>query len=534
MGICSEKIPEETIIKLSKSICKIKINKDGQTMFGNGFFMKYNYFKYLITCYHIINGVENFDIEIHNKRTITIDLKNYYTKLIEKPKDIAIIEIRESDIFINEITFLDYDINDISRYSQYKDKDIISLRFSYGEKIVSGKGKVNRVVDYKFEHDIDIDKASDSSGCPIILSDNLKVIGMNKGEQSVEYKDLGIFIGEIITEIELLNNNDNDQITLTYSLNKQQIRIFGQDFVKNYINKCKILHNNESYDLNEFWESNDDILTVQLTGIHSITNASQMFSDCVTLKSLPDISKWNTNNVTDMSFLLFNCSSLNTLPDISKWNTNNVNNMSNMFAGCSALISLPDISQWNTSNVTDMSYMFFGCTSLSSLPDISMWNTNNVTSICYIFSTCLYLKSLSDISKWDTKNVKDMSFVFSGCSSLISLPDISKWNTNNVINMNGFFSLCYSLQSLPDISKWNTNNVNNMSKMFFECKSLISLPDISKWNIDNVNSLSQMFAGCKSLISLPDISKWNGKKILNKSNMFFECQPSLNIPSTFL
>ena len=59
---------------------------------------------------------------------------------------------------------------------------------------------------------------------------------------------------------------------------------------------------------------------------------------------------------------MFNwCSSLSSLPDISKWNTNNVINMSNMFYGCSSLSSLPDISNWNTNNVNDMSGMFYNC-----------------------------------------------------------------------------------------------------------------------------------------------------------------------------
>ena len=52
--------------------------------------------------------------------------------------------------------------------------------------------------------------------------------------------------------------------------------------------------------------------------------------------------------------------------------------MSGMFLGCSSLKSLPDISKWNTNNVTDMSGMFLGCSSLKPLPDISKWNTNNV------------------------------------------------------------------------------------------------------------------------------------------------------------
>ena len=37
--------------------------------------------------------------------------------------------------------------------------------------------------------------------------------------------------------------------------------------------------------------------------------------------------------------------SLTTLPDISKWNTNNVTNMGGMFADCELLSSLPEISK---------------------------------------------------------------------------------------------------------------------------------------------------------------------------------------------
>ena len=53
--------------------------------------------------------------------------------------------------------------------------------------------------------------------------------------------------------------------------------------------------------------------------------------------------------------------------------------MSHMFGdaltGCKSLLSLPDISKWDTQNVTNMSYMFKDCYSLSSLSDISKWDT---------------------------------------------------------------------------------------------------------------------------------------------------------------
>ena len=51
--------------------------------------------------------------------------------------------------------------------------------------------------------------------------------------------------------------------------------------------------------------------------------------------------------------MFFNCKSLPSLPDISKWKTNNVKDMSGMFSNCESLSSLPDISKWNTKNITD-------------------------------------------------------------------------------------------------------------------------------------------------------------------------------------
>ena len=59
--------------------------------------------------------------------------------------------------------------------------------------------------------------------------------------------------------------------------------------------------------------------------------------------------------------------------------------MSGMFYNCSLLKSLPDISKWNTNNVTDMSLIFYDCHSLISLPDISKWNTNNIEKIKFDF-----------------------------------------------------------------------------------------------------------------------------------------------------
>ena len=69
-----------------------------------------------------------------------------------------------------------------------------------------------------------------------------------------------------------------------------------------------------------------------------------MFSCCLSLSSLPDISKWNTKNVGNMSKMFIQCLSLNSLPNIGKWNTNNCYLMIQMFTGCISLTSLANIS----------------------------------------------------------------------------------------------------------------------------------------------------------------------------------------------
>ena len=103
----------------------------------------------------------------------------------------------------------------------------------------------------------------------------------------------------------------------------------------------------------------------------NVTNMNHMFCECISLKSLPDISNWNISNVIDISHIFSGCKSITTFPDISKWITSKVKNMSYIFSECNSLKSLPNISKWDTSNVTDMSHMFYKCKSLLSIPNFS-------------------------------------------------------------------------------------------------------------------------------------------------------------------
>ena len=191
---------------------------------------------------------------------------------------------------------------------------------------------------------------------------NNNIVNINKTNEMIIIYKINEEDNEDSEDNQYENSEDNQDE------DKYEIKIFGEKFIENNKNNCKIIIDNKEQDLIEYLKinKNEKILKIKLKEIKTITNMSYMFCGCNSLTSLPDISNWNTNNVTDMSHMFHGCKSLTSLPDISNWNTNKVTNMSFMFNGCRALSSLPDISKWDINNVTNMSFMFEDCRSLSS------------------------------------------------------------------------------------------------------------------------------------------------------------------------
>ena len=98
-----------------------------------------------------------------------------------------------------------------------------------------------------------------------------------------------------------------NEIHIKYEIKKEdnQIRIFGDKFVYYNNEHCKIIFMDKIYNLRSHLvlkkiKRNKKIFEIKLRGIKNILFAKEMFYECVSLKSLPDISKWNTNNVTNM------------------------------------------------------------------------------------------------------------------------------------------------------------------------------------------------------------------------------------------
>ena len=229
-------VPIDITNMVLKSVCKIIIKKNGGYYFGTGFFMKINdsSSKYLLTNYHVISEKsinEYIEIEIYNGNKMNLNLNNRY---------------------------IEYDSNYIKKgYNIYKNSDVFSVEYPYGESAVSGCGKIINIInEYEFGHNIPTDNGS--SGCPVILlNKNINlclVIGIHKEADFRKKLNCGTFIGEIFKDIN--NNNNLNNNNLNNNNNYIIAKIKVDDINKNY----QILSSYEEYIRNKVYKTMEEEL----------------------------------------------------------------------------------------------------------------------------------------------------------------------------------------------------------------------------------------------------------------------------------
>ena len=87
---------------------------------------------------------------------------------------------------------------------------------------------------------------------------------------------------------------DSSEINIIYEIKRddEDIRIFGDDFVRNNEYLCKMIIDNKEYEIREKYNvknNNNNILKIKLIGINNIIDMGDMFYKCSSLLSLPDI-----------------------------------------------------------------------------------------------------------------------------------------------------------------------------------------------------------------------------------------------------
>ena len=369
-------------------ICVCKIIRKTKT--GTGFFCEVpeKNLKLLITNNHVLdeeyleqgNKILYIISKNENEYNYEIDLEKDRYKLTNKDLDFTIIEILKEDNVNNflKINNEPYQMND----------EVFAYQYAGGVRLGFSSGNLLGKEDYLLKYDVGTKRGS--SGSPILLMKNSKVIGLHcKGLTfaNAEKVNFGIPIELIINKI--------SYIKCTYEI-----------FDYNYV---QIINNTDGTEVNRDIESKIKIL-------NNGKEEKLIFTKKFDKTGIKTIYFSVGKNLNDMSFLFNNCSTLKTVEFIS-CETNNVTNMRAMFQHCNKLENL-DLTNLNTSKVTNMNRMFKCCNRLKQIKGIENFNTSNVTNMREMFHSCSELGYL-DLTNFDISKVTDRESIFSGCNKLL-------------------------------------------------------------------------------------------------------------------
>ena len=145
-----------------------------------------------------------------------------------------------------------------------------------------------------------------------------------------------------------------DMMTIVYKNDKNGIKLFSDKFVCNYLEGIYLEIDNKFIKIKNYhkFDNNKEEVEIKLYISKKIEkiNLSYMFNNCINLKSINGISKWDTK-IIGLDRLFYNCISLSSLPDISEWNVSNLESFPFMFYNCYSLdFSFLDLSKWIQKN----------------------------------------------------------------------------------------------------------------------------------------------------------------------------------------
>ena len=217
----------ENIYPIFKGTVNIELkNKDS----GSGFFMKFlrnkKLFYCLVTNEHVIqqsmvknrdkimikyeNKTKEFLLELNEKERIIVCFGNYPINI-----DVTVVQIISKDK-IDDSYFLSPCMNYYESFSYYQlmGRNIQIVQYPKGGELSYSEGKILSLYPQNiniFFHNSDTEFGS--SGGPIILKGEDKVLAIHKGVYMYKYENVGIFIGAVV---DLLRNYKRNGVGIEY------------------------------------------------------------------------------------------------------------------------------------------------------------------------------------------------------------------------------------------------------------------------------------------------------------------------------
>ena len=219
---------EKIVEQMKNAICQIKTGDD----WGTGFFCVINFEngitkKGLFTAQHVFSSLcsKTLKIFLNNKKIscdITVDPSRFLYK--DEGHDLVFLEITPEDNIKCSYLELDFNLNNIKEYNnKYHNKLVYIIQYPYRSKCETSFGKLkvmSRKNEFYIWHNCSTDEGS--SGSPIILLENLKVIGIHlKRHKTSEKINEGNFLFDITSFIktnylEFIKNQDKEKLKEQY------------------------------------------------------------------------------------------------------------------------------------------------------------------------------------------------------------------------------------------------------------------------------------------------------------------------------
>jgi len=213
----------KNIFEICRATLKIELKNGNGSGSGSGFFITFERnkkeFYCIMTNEHVITPERIIDKEEINIKYDN-ESKSFIIKLDSKERDIqcfkkisnidlTIIEIIEKDN-IKRKYFLESYFNDNKDYEQFLEKKIKIAQFPGGKELSLSEGiisKINAKNNYEFFHNANT--KGGSSGSPIFLDGEIRVLGIHRGGSKKEKQNLGCFIGPAINYMKNLKREGN-------------------------------------------------------------------------------------------------------------------------------------------------------------------------------------------------------------------------------------------------------------------------------------------------------------------------------------
>ena len=162
---------------------------------------------------------------------------------------------------------MDHDPDYTYGFKHYKDVTVFSSGYPYGEKMLTALGRIISVNDYEFEHDIATEKGS--SGSPIILLSNQKVIGVHK--QANRNYNQGTFIGAIIDKLQ--------NTSFTNDISGEENKIKNMNIKNSFSEKSdKLKHSFDSTGEDDSLYSQNELRKELITDVLSIDEKMTLYT----------------------------------------------------------------------------------------------------------------------------------------------------------------------------------------------------------------------------------------------------------------